>query len=121
MTIRNTTHYKVRTEADLKKLAKTDLSKTNMMVLLYSETCGPCHQFLPTWDSLVKSNKMNTLTIEAGMIHKLPKNSSLNNLVQSMIKKSPYVPNVAKHTSQNKVHAFKGERSLEALTKFHLK
>lgn len=114
------THYKVRTEADLKKLANVDFSKPDMMVLLYSETCGPCHQFLPTWDSLVKSNKTNTLTVEAGMISKLPKGGSLDNLVQKMIKKTPYVPNVSKQANK-RVYSFKGERTLAGLLKFDLK
>ena len=113
----------VNNEQELARLnKKRNLLSKDTIVLLFSNMCGPCHMFLPTWKAFVnkvgKNKSVDAIAIEVGYLKGVT-NTNLSNMIKKMSEKNPYVPNVAKYNSEsNRVQMFNKDRSVESLSLF---
>lgn len=113
----------VNSDNELAKLnKKRKLLSKDTIVLIFSNMCGPCHMFLPTWKAFVddvgKNKSFDAIAIEVGYLKGVT-NTDLSNMIKTMSERNPYVPNVAKYNSKSKrVQMFKKDRTVEALSLF---
>lgn len=106
-------HYTIDTNAKEKQI---DSLNDKTIYFIYSKQCGPCQMFMDTWKSFVKKDVANTTAIEVGTLGKL-KSKELLNITGSMMKKRPFVPNVAK-MSKKRLVMFNKDRTIENLESF---
>lgn len=117
-------YINVSNNENLKKV-NSKVFKKKTIILIYSHSCGPCQIFLDTWskftDIMNKTNRSyDLIAIETSCLAKIT-NKQLHITTSNMMKKNPFVPNIAKvfYNTHNRLYMFNNnDRSLSSLKSF---
>ena len=74
--------------------------------------------FLPVWNNFAKNHNKNCVSIESSQVNNFA-NPGIKTRLNKMLKKQPYVPNIAKYSSKTKrMYYFNKDRTLNSLLNF---
>jgi hypothetical protein len=64
----------IRTHDDVQRLTEAIQDFKEMLLLIYSDTCGHCHTYKPLWDKLhnIKNRKRGLVSVEKNMLPHTP-------------------------------------------------
>jgi thiol-disulfide isomerase/thioredoxin len=119
--------YKILdTKIQVNKILKSEnVLNDDIVVLVYSSSCGPCNAFLHTWNEMIKDVKKSDdkvyYKINVDVLSHIKEINPVfyDKIINKMFTNQPGVPNIAKYNYKTKkIIQFTQERLLNVLKKF---